>query len=57
MTNSEENYIKEIYKLSLINSNHVTTNEIAYELSTKPPSVSDMLKKLHKKKTYKLSKI
>ena len=50
MSNSEENYIKEIYKLSLINSNHVTTNEIAYELSTKPPSVSDMLKKLCNKK-------
>ncbi len=46
---SEENYIKSIYHLQHADG-LVTTNELAYELQTKPASVTDMLKKLNAKK-------
>jgi DtxR family transcriptional regulator, Mn-dependent transcriptional regulator len=46
---SEENYIKTIYRLQQQDDN-VTTNELAYELNTKPASVTDMMKKLKTKK-------
>lgn len=46
---AEENYIKSIYKLE---EGHeaVTTTGLAYELDTKPASVTDMAKKLKEKK-------
>lgn len=44
-TLAEENYLKAIYKLSLIAEN-VSTNQIAAELATKASSVTDMLRKL-----------
>lgn len=47
---AEENYLKTIYHLSSLGSKSVSTNEIANSLKTKPASVSDMIKKLAKKK-------
>ena len=46
---SEENYIKSIYHLQQ-ESGMVNTNLLASELSTRPASVTDMLKKLKTKK-------
>lgn len=46
---TEENYLKAIYKLSLNGVQGVSTNAIADELSTKPSSVTDMIKKLAEK--------
>ncbi|RAI99404.1 DtxR family iron (metal) dependent repressor [Chitinophaga skermanii] len=48
LTIAEENYIKSIYKLQ-DGTNSVSTNSIAYELDTKPASVTDMAKKLKEK--------
>ena len=45
-TNSEENYIKAIYKLSHELKTGVTTSTIAEHLSTKSSSVTDMVQKL-----------
>lgn len=45
---SEENYIKSIYLLQQ-RQGVVTTNELASQLDTRPPSVTDMLKKLKAK--------
>jgi DtxR family Mn-dependent transcriptional regulator len=45
---AEENYIKSIYKLQE-GDTVVTTNALAYELETKPASVTDMAKKLKEK--------
>lgn len=47
---TEENYIKAIYKLCEKSTGAVTTNAIADKVHTKAASVSDMLKKLSKKK-------
>ena len=47
-TLAEENYLKAIYKLSIIAEN-VSTNQIAAELATKASSVTDMLRKLAEK--------
>src|SRR5471030_3209256 len=44
-TFTEENYLKAIYHLSL-QSDSVSTNQIAASLNTKAASVTDMLKKL-----------
>ena len=44
-TLAEENYLKSIYHLSL-NTQNVSTNQIAALLNTKAASVTDMLKKL-----------
>jgi len=49
-TFAEENYIKTIYHLSQAGEVGVTTNAIADQLNTKPASVSDMIKKLARKK-------
>lgn len=49
LTAAEENYIKSIYKLQ-DGQAVVSTNAIAYELATKPASVTDMAKKLKEKK-------
>lgn len=46
---SEENYLKAIYHLSLISKNGISTNAIAEKLETKPSSVTDMVKKLAEK--------
>jgi len=46
---SEENYIKAIYHLQN-GPNSVSTNAVAEKLSTKPASVTDMMKKLKTKK-------
>src|SRR6476660_10247472 len=46
---SEENYIKTIYHLQK-GQNTVSTNALAEKLSTKPASVTDMMKKLKAKK-------
>jgi DtxR family Mn-dependent transcriptional regulator len=48
LTNTEENYIKTIYHLSVENKT-VRTNAISEALSTTAASVSDMLKKLSDK--------
>src|ERR1700710_909224 len=48
-TFTEENYLKAIYHLSL-QSESVSTNQIAESLKTKAASVTDMLKKLSDKK-------
>ena len=51
LTLTEENYIKAIYTLSERHPSFDTsTNEIAERIRTKPPTVSDMLRKLTAKK-------
>ncbi|MGO4293830.1 metal-dependent transcriptional regulator [Chitinophaga sp. RAB17] len=52
---SEENYIKSIYKLQE-GDEAVSTNALAYELDTKPASVTDMAKKLKEKKLIEYEK-
>lgn len=47
---AEENYLKAIYKLSRVQKNEVSTKAIGELLNIKPPTVSDMLKKLATKK-------
>lgn len=49
LTTAEENYIKSIFKLQE-GTSVVSTNAIAYDLDTKPASVTDMAKKLKEKK-------
>jgi DtxR family transcriptional regulator, Mn-dependent transcriptional regulator len=49
LTQSEENYLKVIYKLSGSNTDVVTTNTIADALNTKAASTTAMIKKLSKK--------
>ncbi|WP_405611358.1 metal-dependent transcriptional regulator [Polaribacter sp. Asnod1-A03] len=46
---SEENYLKAIYHLSLISNKGISTNSIAEKLETKASSVTDMIKKLSEK--------
>ena len=55
MTFSEENHLKTIFHLSAGSPAGVTTNSIAEKMVTKASSVTDMLKKLARKKliTYK----
>lgn len=48
-TSSEENYLKAVYHLQAGEST-VTTNALAQKLSTRPASVTDMMKKLDAKK-------
>ena len=47
---SEENYLKAIYHLSNHGKESVNTNAISEEMKTTPASVSDMIRKLSKKK-------
>ena len=49
MTQSEENYLKIIYHLSLVSKSEISTNAIAEKMATKASSVTDMLKKLAEK--------
>ena len=48
-TQTEENYIKAIYKITEKNQGSANTNAIAAHLSTTPASVTDMIKKLSAK--------
>lgn len=47
---TEENYLKAIFGLSDRNTKAVGTNLLAEKLSTKPSSITDMIKKLAEKK-------
>ena len=47
---SEENYLKAIFHLEKVNPRGVPTNALAEKLETKASSVSEMIKKLSKKK-------
>ncbi|WP_276389216.1 metal-dependent transcriptional regulator [Eudoraea chungangensis] len=49
MTYSEENYIKAIFHLGIDGVKAVSTNSVAEQMSTKPSSVTDMMKKLSEK--------
>ncbi len=46
---TEENYLKAIYKLSLVSGGSISTNNIAAQVNTKAATVTDMLKKLSEK--------
>ena len=50
LTQTEENYLKAIFSLSLEASKAVSTNAISEQLATKASSVTDMVKKLSEKK-------
>jgi DtxR family Mn-dependent transcriptional regulator len=47
---TEENYLKNIFKLSKKSDKGVSTNALAERLDTKASSVTDMIKKLAAKK-------
>lgn len=47
---AEENYLKVIYKISVIEKKRVLTKSIAEKISAKPSSVTDMIQKLAEKK-------
>ncbi len=55
-TLAEENYLKAIYHLSFGGTQTVTTNALAEKLSTKPASVTDMIRKLAEKELVKYEK-
>lgn len=50
LSKSEENYLKSIFNLSEFGNKQVTTNSISKVLNIEPASVTDMIKKLSKKK-------
>lgn len=50
LTQSEENYLKAIYSLSVDGGETISTNLLAEKMVTKPSSVTDMVKKLSDKK-------
>tara|TARA_B100000809_G_scaffold256935_1_gene297653 strand:+ start:3489 stop:4163 length:675 start_codon:yes stop_codon:yes gene_type:complete len=50
LSQTEENYLKAIFSLSVSSSNTISTNSIAEKLNTKASSVTDMVKKLADKK-------
>ncbi len=52
----EENYLKAIYHLSGHGQENVSTNAIALQIQTTPASVSDMVRKLAKKKVVEYTK-
>lgn len=49
LTQSEENYLKSIYNLSIESNKSISTNAIAEKLNTKAASVTDMIQKLANK--------
>ncbi|MEY4876101.1 MAG: hypothetical protein RL708_1250 [Bacteroidota bacterium] len=55
-TFTEENYLKTIFHLSKIETDTVSTNQIAAEINTAAATVTDMLKKLSDKKLIKYQK-
>jgi DtxR family Mn-dependent transcriptional regulator len=50
LSQTEENYLKAIFTISLLTGKSVSTNNIAEKLKTKASSVTDMIKKLSEKK-------
>ncbi|HEY4800651.1 MAG TPA: metal-dependent transcriptional regulator, partial [Bacteroidia bacterium] len=52
----EENYLKAIYQIAESGDGYITTNDIARKLRTSAASVTDMLKKLSKKKLIRYKK-
>jgi DtxR family Mn-dependent transcriptional regulator len=50
LSQSEENYLKAIYSLSELQGEAISTNLLSEKMSTKPSSVTDMVKKLSDKK-------
>ncbi|MEI6866263.1 metal-dependent transcriptional regulator [Flavicella sp.] len=50
LTQTEENYLKAIFGLSVSKSKAVSTNSIAEKLQTKASSVTDMVRRLSEKK-------
>ena len=50
LSKSEENYLKSIFNLSEFGNKKVSTNSISKILNIEPASVTDMIKKLSKKK-------
>lgn len=53
---TEENYLKAIYKIAESVDGIITTNDIARRMNTTAASVTDMLKKLSKKKLIRYKK-
>jgi|ERR1051326_3829292 DtxR family Mn-dependent transcriptional regulator len=53
---AEENYLKAIYKIAETRDGYILTNDIAHRMNTTAASVTDMLKKLAKKKLIKYKK-
>jgi DtxR family Mn-dependent transcriptional regulator len=53
---AEENYLKVIYKLSVVEKKRVITKSIAEKISAKPSSVTDMIQKLAEKKLLNYAK-
>ncbi len=51
ISKTEEDYLKAIYNLSGLSKKEVSTNSISEELDVKPPSATDMLKRLTEKNT------
>jgi DtxR family Mn-dependent transcriptional regulator len=50
LSQTEENYLKAIFSLSIASEKAVSTNSIAQKLKTKASSVTDMVRKLSEKK-------
>ncbi|MBI4930305.1 MAG: metal-dependent transcriptional regulator [Bacteroidetes bacterium] len=53
---AEENYLKAIYKIAESGDGFITTNDIARRINTSAASVTDMLKKLSRKKLIRYKK-
>jgi len=53
---TEENYLKAIYHISEEQESPVSTNALSESMNTKPATVSDMIKRLSKKKVIKYEK-
>ncbi|HAW51179.1 MAG TPA: iron-dependent repressor [Flavobacteriales bacterium] len=55
-TQSEENYVKQIFQLSGDHDEWVNTTHLAEKVNLKPSSVTDMVQKLHQKNLVKYKK-
>jgi DtxR family Mn-dependent transcriptional regulator len=53
---TEENYLKAIYHIGETDGADVSTNSLSESMNTKPATVSDMVKRLSKKKVVKYEK-
>src|ERR1051326_4543039 len=53
---AEENYLKAIYKIAETGDGYILTNDISRKMNTTAASVTDMLKKLAKKKLIRYKK-
>lgn len=56
LTNAEENYLKAIYKLSLIAIGKISNVELAGILKLNPPTVLEMVRRLQKKNLLRYNK-